>query len=1023
MAITRHFLGWDKPALISAVDYLISRFAHGDQLDLSKVILVFPGRRAARRMLELLVQRAGNKWPAMLPPRMVTFNALPELLYPQKQQLADDLTQLLVWRRALYAVPEHELKAALPKRPPEDSVTGWMSLCESFRRLHNELAADGMEFDEVFEKLSQLGNYDEAERWKSLRRLQSEYLMQMDSLNLWDKQAARLIAVQQNECHTDCQILLIGTVDMNRIIRQMLDQVASQVTALIHAPHSEADAFDEYGCVRPEHWESRPLNIPLSMTRITGSPAEQAQAAMSELAALDGRFRADDITIGVADDAMVPTLLQSLADAGVSGQWPVGMLMSETRPYRLLNALASHIASARDDLPPDFATLCDFVRHPDLNAWILAHLTTSLSDDDAWAARESWLSALDDYVATHLQMTPGAMLGNAPQRTIVAEVCRAIEDLTRCLVPDAVEADDAGSAVGRLHHEHAGRPGAMKARQRTLDELADVLERSLTSQLEKPRPLSEWAEGAVRVLATIYHDRELHSESIADRGIVDCITHLQDLNEQLQRIPRAVLPRCSASQAIQLLLKQIADESIAPEQNDEAIEMLGWLELPLDDSPVLVMTGFNEGFVPESINSDAFMPNSLRTRLDLTDNRRRYARDAYALLAVLNSRKRVVLIKGRTDVKGNPLTPSRLWFAADVDSLPGRVRWFYDPEYVSPTSTTETRLIESDESSWQDTGVSLRLSGFIVPRPMNVSDTIKEIKVTWFRDYLDCPYRYFLTRELKLGAVEDDVREMNAAVFGTLMHNVLSTFGGSQLRNSRNPLEISSFLKQILQKLALARFGRTRSATVSVQLKMIESRLEAFADWQAENVRNGWRIMFSEKEFRCDDFTDIHGRNVPLVGRIDRIDKHAQTGAWRILDYKTSETAQRPNRTHQSKGEWKDLQLPLYRLLVKSEGIEKDVELGYIQLPGDRNDIGDEMAEWTREELQDAESLAREIAADIIDLKMARVQIQDFQNGNPMSRLCQDSVIDRNIPWLADWEGRHAEPTLSASAVRDELSG
>jgi hypothetical protein len=109
MAITRHFLDWEKPALTAAADYLIRRYAHGDQLDMSKVILVFPGRRASRRMLELLVQRGGGKWPALIPPRMVTFTRFPEMLYPQKQKLADDLTQLLVWRKALYAIPSWEI--------------------------------------------------------------------------------------------------------------------------------------------------------------------------------------------------------------------------------------------------------------------------------------------------------------------------------------------------------------------------------------------------------------------------------------------------------------------------------------------------------------------------------------------------------------------------------------------------------------------------------------------------------------------------------------------------------------------------------------------------------------------------------------------------------------------------------------------------------------------------------------------------------------------------------------------------
>jgi len=996
MTITRHFLDWNKPALTAAADYLISRYANGDQLDMSKVVLVFPGRRAARRMLELLVQRGGSKWPALVPPRMVTFNQFPELLYPQQQKLADDLTQLLVWRKALYAVRPQEIRAALPNRPDENSVSSWLALCESLRKQHNELAADGMEFDEVHLKLVELGHSEEAERWKALRRIQSEYLMQMDELQLWDRQAARLVAVELKECRTDSDIILIGTVDMNRIIRQMLDQVADHVTAIIHAPESEADAFDEYGCVRPEQWETRLLNIPLEITRIADSPLQQAQLAMVELASFDGRFRADDITIGVADDAMVPTLTQAMADAGISGQWPIGMLLRDSRPFQLLSAMALHVASARDEMPPDFATLADFVRHPDVYDWISEHLNQNLSDDDAFTRRHAWLNELDQYLAEHLQLTPGVLLGAAPRRFIVAEVCRAVEFLLRCLIPGATEAESARSAVGRAAPDV---PEKKRRRQRTLDDLENAAEASLTHQLEKKRSLSDWADGAVRILATIYRDRELHSDSEADRGIVACVARLQELNEQLRRIPASVLPECTASQALQLLLRQIGESSIPPEANDQAVELLGWLELPLDDSPVLVLTGFNEGKIPESINADAFMPNSLRTRLELTDNRRRYARDAYALTSVLHSRRRVILITGRTDVKGNPLAPSRLWFAADPKSLTERVRRFYDPNSVSDIAAAWPVATEPE-------AVPPRQSGFLVPPPMSVPPAPTEIPVTSFRDYLNCPYRYFLSRELKLQQVEDDVRELDARAFGSLIHEVLNEFGQSTVRDAFEDEAIRDFLLDALHKAALGRFGRTRSATVSVQLKMIESRLAAFAVWQAGTCRDGWRIHQTEKKYACTDFTDIHERPVKLVGRVDRIDKHVQTGHFRVLDYKTSESALPPKTTHRSKQEWIDLQLPLYRLLVRSDGICSNVELGYIQLPGDLSKIGEDLADWSDAELLEAENLARIIAADIIDLKITDVVPSGDRRSSEFSRICQDTVIDRGMPWLPNWSGR-----------------
>ncbi len=1030
MSITRHFVDWNKPALTEAADYLIRRYADADHLDMSQVILVLPGRRAARRMLELLVQRGGSKWPALVPPRMVTFNQFPELLYPQQQKLADDLTQLLVWRKALYAVRPQEIRAALPNRPDENSVSSWLALCESLRKQHNELAADGMEFDEVHLKLVELGHSEEAERWQALRRIQAEYLMQMDELQLWDRQAARLVAVEMRECRTDSDIILIGTVDMNRIIRQMLDQVADQVTTIIHAPESEAAAFDEYGCVRPEQWETRLLNIPLEITRIADSPLQQAQLAMVELASFDGRFRADDITIGVADDALVPTLTQAMADAGIVGQWPIGMLLRDSRPFQLLSAMALHVGSARDEMPPDFSSLADFVRHPDVYDWISEHLNQNLAADDAFTRRHAWLDELDQYLAEHLQLTPGVLLGAAPRRLIVAEVCRAVEFLLRCLIPGTTEAESARSAVGRAAPSVQGNK---RRRQRTLDDLADAAEASLTHQLEKKRSLSDWADGAVRVLATIYRDRELHSDSEADRGIVACVTRLQEFNAQLRRIPASVLPECTASQALQLLLRQIGETSIPPEADDQAVELLGWLELPLDDSPVLVLTGFNEGKIPESINADAFMPNSLRTRLDLTDNRRRYARDAYALTSVLHSRRHVILIAGRTDVKGNPLAPSRLWFAADPKSLTERVRRFYDPDsvrteteksgarfhraehvenvlHVRNTTDISAPVLSDKATALPDPtepeAVPPRQSGFLVPPPMSVPPAPTEIPVTSFREYLNCPYRYFLSRELKLQQVADDVRELDARAFGSLIHEVLNQFGQSTVRDAFDDEAIRDFLLDALHKAALGRFGRARSATVSVQLKMIESRLAAFAVWQAGTCRDGWRIHQTEKKYECTDFTDIHARPVKLVGRVDRIDKHVQTGQFRVLDYKTSESALPPKSTHRSKHEWIDLQLPLYRLLVRSDGITSNVELGYIQLPGDLSKIGEDLADWSDAELLEAENLARIIAADIIDLKITDVVPSGDRRSSEFSRICQDTVIDRGMPWIPGWSGR-----------------
>ncbi|MEZ6063750.1 MAG: PD-(D/E)XK nuclease family protein [Planctomycetaceae bacterium] len=1007
MSISRHFIDWNRPVLPAAAEYLIQKYAVGDELDLSGVVAVFTGRRAARRMLEILVEQCEDRWPAFRPPKMVTFQKLPEMLYQQKRQLADDLTQLLVWKKALSSIPSRELHAALPAIPDDETVTAWLALCESLRKQHVELAADGMEFDEVFAQLSQMGNHSEADRWKALRRIQAEYLTQMDDLQLWDRQAARLVAVEMHECAAAFDVVLIGTVDMNRIVKQMLAQVADRVTALIHAPDSEADAFDDFGCLKPDAWEHRRLNIPLEATRIVDRPAEQAAAVVSELSAKDRIRRADDVVVGVANEALVPVILQGLADAGVSGRWPVGSEVGSSRPWRLLDAIAAHLATARGGLPPDFATMAELLRHPDMDPWISRHLESRRST--AFATTD-WLARFDAYLADHLPMTPGVILGSRETRNVVTAICGAVDSLLANLLPMSQR-----PRISR-NSSPAKSSATNKGRQRQLafDDQNDAAADSLHSLLARRRPLSEWADGMLLLVAEIYGDYQYGESTHRDESITECCSALSECCDALHRIPDAVMPRCTPGQAIQLLLRQIEDVAVPPETDDEAIDLLGWLELPMDDAPELILTGFNEGFIPESITSDVFLPNSLRVRLGLIDNHRRYARDAYALTALMHSRDRITFIAGRTDSDGNPLTPSRLWFAVEPQDLPKRVRWFYgndnaetplneaaavDDKSQAPNPNPRRDVPATDETT-------PRRSGFAVPEPPVIPPPPKQIAVTAFRDYLDCPYRYFLRHELHLKSVDDETRELSAAAFGSLIHDVLSAFGKSQFVHGATAESIEQFLLDELRRLARRKFGRNRSATIAVQLEMAEDRLRKFAACQATMAAEGWNIQGTELDLVYPDFTDSRGRKVSLKGRVDRIDRHSKTGRWRVLDYKTSENARKPEATHRSKGEWVDLQLPLYRLLVRSHDVDGEIELGYIHLPGDLSAVGLSIADWSAEDLAAAYDVASAVAADIVDLKIDRVEFGRDQTATQYSRVCQETVIDRSIPWLTNWSGR-----------------
>ena len=182
---------------------------------------------------------------------------------------------------------------------------------------------------------------------------------------------------------------------------------------------------------------------------------------------------------------------------------------------------------------------------------------------------------------------------------------------------------------------------------------------------------------------------------------------------------------------------------------------------------------------------------------------------------------------------------------------------------------------------------------------------------------------------------------------------------------------IQKLLHRALTRTVKKLYGKHPAASVRLQVEQLHLRLKSFARWQAEWAAAGWRIAHTETAGRAQDAKLIvDGEPMLLSGRIDRIDVHRATGARAIFDYKTSNSAKTPEQAHRKQGQWVDLQLPLYRLLARSLGIDGPVELGYILLPKDASKVGHVFAEWSEADLAEAEEAARGV--------VRRVRRQEF---------------------------------------------
>ena len=253
---------------------------------------------------------------------------------------------------------------------------------------------------------------------------------------------------------------------------------------------------------------------------------------------------------------------------------------------------------------------------------------------------------------------------------------------------DGEEVTGALTVVDRFQSRHlqdsvkGPLPGEDKDARRTRALIRNLDQALGLEALEGIRPISEWMPEVLEVLVRVYGRGPLDRSKTSVRQIVDALNHIKGAATRLATLPGRLDAKVDAPEALAVLLAELTgpEMTIPPDPEDHAVELLGWLEMPLDDAPAVILTGVNERILPEALGADPFLPGALRTRLKLPDDSARYARDAYLLSALLHSREEVHLVAGRATIKGDPLRPSRLLFADTPEVLARRLRRYLGDE-------------------------------------------------------------------------------------------------------------------------------------------------------------------------------------------------------------------------------------------------------------------------------------------------------------------------------------------------------
>ena len=518
---------------------------------------------------------------------------------------------------------------------------------------------------------------------------------------------------------------------------------------------------------------------------------------------------------------------------------------------------------------------------------------------------------------------------------------------------------------------------------RVLDALPDKAQRSLHDALGNvkdliapllsttPAPVSAWAAPIASVLQQILGTHD--DGTVADADVMSTVQeHLQSLHELP---PGAMVVQASA--VLASLVAALLEVHQVPPPHVDAIDCIGWLDAHLDDAPLCVITGLNEGIVPGAPVAEPWLPEGLRHALGLPTTHSRAARDAWLLHAILHSGRQVELVLARRGMEGDPLLPSRLLLGCTGEPLAERTLRLLGRSCSEPTLDDRQPPI-SDECGFE-----------LKPMPQGTPD-IQSISVTGFGTFLRSPYSFLLQRDRRVASSSVEYRQdLDPMGFGVFVHAALDRWGRMELDRPGPTTDVGRIQQELLGALdhiASEQFGQHPMPGVRLQKEIAAHRLRHFAHHQAAHANAGWQVAHVERSFSAGGRGDRapllpHANGLFITGRIDRVDHHPDLG-WMAIDYKTAATPIDPEKAHRKRdGSWINLQLPLYAFLLQSVGL--DVEgshLGYVYLSPSEEKSGFSMASWNAADLTSAQDEAQRIVGivqrgELIDLAMQEVAL------------------------------------------------
>ncbi len=876
------FLGWNKPWLPQLAKHLLLQ-----QIDFSDTVLILPGKRAGRRLLELLAIEAQEKSLILIPPIIMTLEeaVITLLEIPNARPIAGKGISRLAWRQASLQLTPQELQEIqqCPENSNEEVRYRIASLAET---LSLQLGKVGFSIEEVL--LHHTPFFPESAdreepRWKALARLQKEYQKCLARWNYADRSETVKSKLLYGHSTTTQRVIIAGIVDMPPLFVSLFQKVNPEV--IIIAPKEHAAGFDSYGRIIPSYWQKHPTKVADELLIPCERSHDQADQVWKIITTWREAAPQTPIVIVSPEPEALPLLREAGTAAAFKTRWAGGRFFQGSSLFSLLKALQKFL-DRPSGKPPSITAVGDLLRHP-----IAAiRLSGSLGISSEFLIRE-----LDDWEREHLPL-------------FLDE-----KDLDRF---------KKGKNLTALLHE---------------------LEKHFSFALE-PEPLEKVLQKWRALLFYLLEHESVRRSDPAGHFFLACFEKLILLLEELEQLSSSVDMLWRSSELLSFFLEMLTQEAIPELEQPQAIEIIGWLEAVAEDAPSLVLTSFHEGALPAAQKNDLLLSEGLCKRLGLGSTDEQLARDHYYFQLILAARQQeggVAILAPRYNGREEPVRPSRLLLQG-CSSLSSRILLLTQHAHAAlqPVSPSALHVnVPLSQQKWE-CNVQLATCHVTALRTYLKSPRLFYLQhVLKLQEVLEAPsemtprqFGVLLHRILGSFSTEPSLqKEKKEAVLCCWLEQALEQAFQWQFGWNPAPAVISQ-QGELLR--ALKGFARAEAL----------HRSEGWITIAAEEKSRGSSLV--EELIHLKD-----GRSLALQGRIDRLDWHPEKKRWLLLDYKTSHRQEwkkeTPNRTHfQRRGDlvmWHDLQLPLYLKLApyleaaRNSGLPlpniENTDLCFFQLP------------------------------------------------------------------------------------------